>query len=188
MAVRIGAYQAGHMSEPVDVMDSAVALCRAATRLAQRMRAERPADGLTMSMLSVLSHLYQQGPLTAGRLATLQRLRPQTLTRTLARLEERDLVRRRPDPADRRQSRIELTPDGHAALRANLFPRAAWLAEAMTALSPTERGVLRLAADLMEELADRDVGSTPGVDHDSAEQARALDRVTASLVETNATH
>jgi hypothetical protein len=33
------------------------------------MRAERPGDGMTLSMTSALSHLDREGPMTAGRLA-----------------------------------------------------------------------------------------------------------------------
>jgi MarR family transcriptional regulator for hemolysin len=37
-----------------------------------------------------------------------------TLTRHLDAFEQRGLVRRRPDPANRRASLVELTPEGHA--------------------------------------------------------------------------
>src|SRR5690242_4414653 len=121
-----------------------------ATALAQRMRAERPRDGTTLSMISAMSHLGREGAMTAGRLAALQRVEPQTVTRTLARLEEDGLISRRPDEADRRQVRIELTDAGRERLLADMRPRVEWLAEAMASLSPTEREVLRLAGRLME--------------------------------------
>jgi DNA-binding MarR family transcriptional regulator len=135
-------------------MEDAIAVARGVTRLAQRMRAHRPADGnTTFLMTSVLSHLDQQGPMTAGRLADLLRLTPQALTRSLRRLEEEDLISRRPSPDDRRQVHLVLTAAGRTRLAEELRPRAAWLASAMERLSPTEREVLRLAAALMEELA-----------------------------------
>src|SRR5436309_8434231 len=81
-----------------------------ATALAQRMRAERPRDGTTLSMISAMSHLEREGALTAGRLAVLQRAKPQTVTRTLARLAEHGWITRSPVADDRRQILLELTP------------------------------------------------------------------------------
>jgi DNA-binding MarR family transcriptional regulator len=132
-------------------------VARAANSLAQRMRAERPRDGLTLSMVSVLSHLDRAGPLTAGTLAELQKVEPQTMTRTLSRLEEGGLIDRVPDQADRRRLLIRLTEAGQRRLEDHLRPRADWLADRMKErLTPTERELLRLAGGLMESLASWD--------------------------------
>src|SRR5690349_21949860 len=98
------------------------------------MRAERPRDGTTLSMISALTHLDREGPLTAGRLAALQRAKPQTLTRTLARLEERGWIARGPSDTDRRQVLLHLTEQGAARLREDVRSRTAWLAQAMERL------------------------------------------------------
>ena len=136
--------------------DSAEIVFHGATGLAQRMRAERPRDGLTLSMVSVLHHLDRAGPLTPGTLAGLQKVEPQTMTRTLARLEDEHLISRIPDESDRRRLRIALTGEGRERLAAHLRPRIEWLARAMRRLTPTEREVLRLAGALMESLASFD--------------------------------
>lgn len=130
--------------------------CTGATGLAQRMRAERPRDGTTLSMISALSHLHRAGPMTAGRLAALQRSKPQTLTRTLARLEEKGWIERGSTETDRRQVLLHLTEAGRRRLYADRRSRAAWLARAMETLSPTEREVLRIAGALMADLASWD--------------------------------
>jgi DNA-binding MarR family transcriptional regulator len=140
----------------VSLPEAAVKAFAGATSLAQRMRAERPRDGTTLSMISALSHLEREGPMAAGRLAALQRSKPQTLTRTLARLEERGWIERGSTEADRRQVLIRLTEQGRERLHADMRSRAEWLARAMEALSPTEREVLRLAGILMAELATWD--------------------------------
>lgn len=136
--------------------EAAVTVSAGAHGLSQRMRAERPRDGTTLSMISALSHLDREGPLTAGRLAALQRSKPQTLTRTLARLEEKGWIERGSTDADRRQVLLRLTEPGRRRLDADRGARAEWLARAMEALSPTEREVLRLAGILMAELATWD--------------------------------
>ena len=133
--------------------ETAYPVFHGATALGQRMRAERPRDGTTLSMISAMSHLNREGAMTAGRLAALQRAKPQTVTRTLARLTELGWIKRTPGQDDRRQILVELTPEGRERLAADMRPRVAWLARAMESLSPTEREVLRLAGQLMTQLA-----------------------------------
>lgn len=136
-----------------------------ASSLTQRLRAERQHDGTTLSMMSALSHLVREGPMTAGRLAALQRAKPQTLTRTLARLDELGWIERGSTEADRRQVLIRLTEQGETRFYDDMRSRARWLTRAMESLSPTEREVLRLAGTLMAELATWD-------DIDTAEDPR----------------
>jgi DNA-binding MarR family transcriptional regulator len=58
--------------------------------------------------------LYEEDGLRIGELARRARLSKQTMT-TMIRLLERDrLVRRRPDPDDRRATRVFLTPRARA--------------------------------------------------------------------------
>ncbi len=105
--------------------------------------------------LSVLGRLYRDGPSTATELAAAERLQPQSLTRVLHDMEARKLILRAVDAGDRRRSRIAITAAGGEVLRRAARSREAWLAQAMaTTLSPTERELLRLAATLMERLAD----------------------------------
>jgi MarR family transcriptional regulator, organic hydroperoxide resistance regulator len=73
----------------------------------------------------MLAHLGVTGPqrlalrligrfpgISAGRLARVMHIHPSTLTGILARLEERRLVTRRPDPDDARRALFGLTPKG----------------------------------------------------------------------------
>jgi len=142
--------------EHPELLEAAYIASTGATGLAQRMRAERPSDGTTLSMISVLSHLDREGAMAAGRLAALQRSKPQTLTRTLARLEELGWIERGSTEEDRRRLLVRLTERGSVRLGEDIRRRAEWLARAMETLSPTEREVLRLAGTLMAELATWD--------------------------------
>jgi DNA-binding MarR family transcriptional regulator len=130
---------------------------RGVTHLSRRLRAERTADALSPGKLSVLSHLARRGPLTPGQLAAAEFLQPQSMTRLLAELEEMGLIARTPDGNDRRQYIVAITGDGHEALERDMSARDAWLAGAMSRLSPAERDLLRIAAQLMEQLADEDL-------------------------------
>jgi DNA-binding MarR family transcriptional regulator len=125
------------------------------SRLGRRLRAERVGHGLSLSRLSLLNLLARNGPMTASAMAAAERLQPQSLTRMLSRLENDGLIVRSPDDADRRQVRIDITREGMAVLDEDTDRREAWLAKVMAErLTPTECELLRLAAGLMERLAD----------------------------------
>ncbi len=67
---------------------------------------------------SLLGKLRKYGPpyrASAGRLATDLRLSSGAMTNRLDRMEAAGLVRRLPDPDDRRGTLVEPTKDGHAA-------------------------------------------------------------------------
>jgi len=124
-------------------------------RLSRRLRAERPADALAPTKISVLAQLWRNGEMCAGDLADLERIQPQSLTRTLASLAEDGLIARRPDPLDRRQAVIGITEQGLAALSQDMQARELWLAKAMDVhLTEAERQLLADAAELMDRLAD----------------------------------
>jgi DNA-binding MarR family transcriptional regulator len=130
-------------------------LRQAMGQLGRRLRAERVSYGLSRSRLSLLNLLALNGPMTASAMAAAERLQPQSLTRMLSRLEVDGLIVRSPDDKDRRQVRIEITHKGVAVLDEDTVRREAWLTKAMAErLTPTERELLRLAAGLMERLAD----------------------------------
>lgn len=122
------------------------------------MRSVRSAGALSTNKISVLSYLRARGPSTPGEIAAADRLQPQSLTRVFAELEQAGLVLRGTGEDDRRQVILRLSPAGRAALEADLAERDAWLTAAMADLSETERGLLVLAARLMDRIADQ-----PGV-------------------------
>ncbi|MER6539064.1 MarR family winged helix-turn-helix transcriptional regulator [Streptomyces sp. 900105755] len=127
---------------------------RAVLRFNRRLRQERGDGSLSPNQLSVLGHLYRHGTATPGEVAAAERQRPQSLTRVFAELEAEGLIGRAPDPSDRRQSVLSLSEDGRRALEDDMAQRDAWLAGALGALSETERGVLLLAAGVLERLRD----------------------------------
>jgi DNA-binding MarR family transcriptional regulator len=124
------------------------------TRLSRRLRSERPPGGLSSSKLSALSHLLRNSPATAGEVAAADHQQPQSLTRVLAELERDRLITRTRDEHDRRQSLLTITEAGRQALRRDMTQRDDWLATALTSLTEIECELLRLAARLMDRIAD----------------------------------
>ncbi|WP_163511522.1 MarR family winged helix-turn-helix transcriptional regulator [Fodinicola acaciae] len=128
---------------------------RGAARLAKRLRRERPEGSVSASKISVLGQLANAGALTVGELARRERLQPQALTRTLAALEEDELISRVTAADDRRRTVVRLTEAGCEVLTKDTAQREAWLAMAMAQeLNDTEIGLLRLAGPLLERLAE----------------------------------
>ncbi len=67
---------------------------------------------LTLNQLRVLFHLFYHDGKTMSEIAAKLQVSHPTATGVIDRLEDRALVRRLPDPADRRKVRLELTEIG----------------------------------------------------------------------------
>jgi DNA-binding MarR family transcriptional regulator len=123
-------------------------------RLARRLRVERDRSALSNAKIAVLSHLARVGASTPSRISRDERQQPQSLTRVFAEMEADGLIERHPDADDGRQSVLALTEGGRAALAADMELRDRWLTDAMSGLSPTEVGVLALAAGIIERIGE----------------------------------
>jgi DNA-binding MarR family transcriptional regulator len=122
--------------------------------------------GLDMAEHKVLSVLAQSGPpfrSTPGRLAKRMELSSGAMTNRLDRLEGADLIRRLPDPTDRRGVVVELTEHGHEVYRSAVGAQARkeqLVAGGLTAKQKTELNTL--LRRLMIEFERREQG--PAVD------------------------
>jgi DNA-binding MarR family transcriptional regulator len=149
-----------------DLLQAAAVVRRGTTRLARRLRMERQRAEGTLLELAILAHLSRRGPMAPGELAAAERLQPQSLTRALARLERDGLAARAADHEDRRRSLLAVTDAGRAVLSRDMEQRDAWLAAAMRQeLTGAERGLLRLAGELMDRLAEAGTSVVPGAEH-----------------------
>ncbi|RCV54883.1 MarR family transcriptional regulator [Marinitenerispora sediminis] len=122
-------------------------------RLARRLRAQRPDASLSLGQGAVLFALARHGQLTPGALADHEKVQPPSMTRIIAALEERGLVRRMKHPDDRRQQLVELTEEGVQLVRADQRRREAWLTQRLRELTPEEKATLRKAAEILERLS-----------------------------------
>ena len=124
------------------------------SRLNRRLRTERAEYAeVSLGALAVLARLHRDGVTTSGALATLEGVRPPSMTRIIATLEADGLVERSAHPDDGRQQLVALTPHGAEVLQTDRRRREAWLARALTELTSEERGLLAAAAPLLERLS-----------------------------------
>ena len=136
--------------------DAANQLHRSALRLFRALRAVRQEEGLTLSKAGVLGYLYREGVTTSTELAGYLRVKPQSLTRLLADLEQRKLILSRSNGEDRRENLLEITEAGAQLLVEDIRGQRVKLAEAIEEeLTPAEKELLRIAAGLMDRIAEK---------------------------------
>ena len=110
-------------------------------RRVQHMHAMAAPDGAEVdrSGYGILSRIADAGPQRLSALAVTFGLDPSTITRQVQALEASGLLRRTPDPRDRRASLLELTDAGHDLLASLRHRRIEALRGAMATWSPDEQ-------------------------------------------------
>src|SRR5690348_5738579 len=119
-------------TDPTDLADR---LHSAAIHLLRRLRREDDASGLPAPQLSALSVIVFGGPITLGDLARAEQVRPPTITKVVAALEESGLVARDVDEGDRRIVRVKATARGGRLLQEGRRRRVAALTASLGDLS-----------------------------------------------------
>ncbi|MFJ9949151.1 MarR family winged helix-turn-helix transcriptional regulator [Kitasatospora sp. NPDC091207] len=133
---------------------AAVSQLRSSTvRLSRRLRHQRVEESLSPTEMGVLGTLARCGKATPGELARKEHVQPPSMTRIVAMLEEKGLVRREPHPEDRRQVVVSSTEQAEVILAESRRRRNAWLAELAEGLDEEEWAALRAAAPVLYKLA-----------------------------------
>jgi DNA-binding MarR family transcriptional regulator len=138
--------------------DLADRLHSAAIHLLRTLRRVDDETGLTAPRLSVLSVLVFAGPRTLGQLAKAEQVKPPTMTRLVAALEEDGFVKRITDASDARVTIISATKKGEALMWLGRSRRVESLAARLDKLSNKHLLELDRAATMIERVA----GSEPG--------------------------
>ncbi|WP_036282783.1 MarR family winged helix-turn-helix transcriptional regulator [Microbacterium sp. oral taxon 186] len=137
-------------------LSSPAADLRMATfRLARRLRSQRAVDTMSDAQFAVLAALSVHGQHTLGELADRERVSAPSMNRTVNCLEESGYLTRTTDTDDRRKVNIALTDAGRSVVEETVRRRDSWLEDALAELTPSQRDVLRSAAELMREVAAR---------------------------------
>ncbi|WP_044109962.1 MarR family transcriptional regulator [Mycobacterium canetti] len=129
-------------------------LSLAVMRLSRQLRFRNPSSPVSLSQLSALTTLANEGAMTPGALAIRERVRPPSMTRVIASLAAMGFVDRAPHPIDGRQVLVSVSESGAELVKAARRARQEWLAERLATLNRGERDILRSAADLMLALVD----------------------------------
>ena len=125
------------------------------TRLNRRLRQEGE-TGMGASTFSALATISRRGPVSLGELAALEGVKPPSITTTIAALEGQGLVTRVADAADRRITRVTVTPRGRLRLLRSRTRKTAYLASRLEALDERQLQVLEEAASIPERALEED--------------------------------
>jgi DNA-binding MarR family transcriptional regulator len=125
-------------------------------KLARELRRESHALGVTGGQVSLLFQISRHRGIGVRDLAALERMSPAAMSGYVDRLERAGLVRRTPDPNDRRRHGLSVTAEGERVLRSVKSRRTAWLAARLERLSPEQLEAVDAAVEpllaLIEEV------------------------------------
>lgn len=130
-------------------------LSLAVVRLTRHLRGRRIDAQVSLTQLSALATLDQDGPMTPGTLAAREKVQPPSMTRVVASLAEAGLVVRSPHPTDGRQIIVGLSATGRALLADETHAREAWMNEQLAVLGPEELVTLRSAVGIITALVNK---------------------------------
>lgn len=122
--------------------------------LIRRVRAAAASHELSLTEAAVIRRLENDGPATTADLARAESMKPQSMGTSVAALEERGFVERKPHPTDGRQVNIVLTAKGAAVRKSMREAKRTWLAHAIAQLDERERETLFKAGEIIKRLAE----------------------------------
>jgi DNA-binding MarR family transcriptional regulator len=134
-------------------LDLAAALEQTVGRVWWALRLESGSD-LSRTAAGALAALATHGPQRVTELAEHEMVTQPTMTCILDRLERDGRVERRPDPADGRARRVEITDAGRALLQERAHRRAEALGTRLDRLSATDRAALDAAVPALRALLE----------------------------------
>lgn len=121
-------------------------------RLVRRLRTGYP---VPPHQYGVLRTIERHGPQTTSGLALTEHVRQQSMAHTVQQLDQAGFITRHPDPADGRQTLIDLSDGGRAALDDERREATGWLTSAMEdRLTADERATLAGAVALLGRLVE----------------------------------
>lgn len=127
---------------PLEVLSRITRLARHLDRQRNLVFARHDLETWTFDVLSALRRAGPPYQLSPGQLLAQTLVTSGTMTNRINRLEERGLVRRRPDPADARSTRVQLAPAGRKRVDAALKDLVARENAIIGTLDTAERAVL----------------------------------------------
>jgi DNA-binding MarR family transcriptional regulator len=134
---------------------SAIELTQSIGLLVRRVRAAAASHELSLTESAVLRRLDADGPATTADLARAESVKPQSMGATVAALEERDLVERKPHATDGRQFNIHITAKGRALRASVRESKRTWIAQAISRLDDRDRETLFKAGEIIRRLAEK---------------------------------
>jgi len=124
-------------------------------KLKRKLRDQAGHEDFTSSQVSVVLRLEKEGPATVSSLARAEAMRPQSMSAAIAQLEAAGLVSGAPDPNDKRQTLLSLTPRCRNLIEKRRAAKQDRLARTIQAkLSAHEQAKLAEALEILARLVE----------------------------------
>jgi len=138
-----------------DVTEVADCLHSAAIHLLRLVRKQDAVTGIGPAQLSALSVLVFGGPVTLGKLAEAEQVKPPTMSRIVTGLERNRLAEREVDAKDSRLVQVRATAKGARLLHEGRRRRIEYLAKNLDFLSARELETLKAAVEVLQRAFER---------------------------------
>ncbi|MGD0798173.1 MAG: MarR family transcriptional regulator [Acidobacteriaceae bacterium] len=125
-----------------------------AIHLLRQLRRTDEASGTTASQLSALSVIVFSGPISLGKLAEIEQVRPPTMTRLINALESDQLILKTRSEHDARIVHLSATNKGRRLLLAARMRRVRVLADQIKKMSELDQENLASALSTIRKLID----------------------------------
>lgn len=113
------------------------------------------AGSLSMSEIDTLSYLYNTESLPPSELAELIKIKGQSMSEIISRLEASGIILKIRSQTDKRKFEVSLTEQGRVLVEETRYERDGWLSSAIAELlTDQEKEILVSAATLLEKLSD----------------------------------
>ncbi|MDN4479256.1 MarR family transcriptional regulator [Demequina sp. SYSU T00039] len=140
------------MNPPLNATDSTVVASRALLGMVARSLST-VLETVTVPQFRVLVVLASTGPQRMGDLAEQIGVHPSTLTRTVERLETAGLILRAQVPGNRREVKVELTPEGATLVATVTDVRRAEIVKVIDGLTDDDRDQVRRGMEIFARAA-----------------------------------
>lgn len=137
------------LARPIDFAD---AMGRFRRTVRRAVRTGLPGPALPASETELLALVNRMGGIGVAEAADLLQVAPNTVSTLVGHLRRAGLLRRTPDPADRRAARLNLTKAGAARVTEVRRRRTNILDEAFGKLSPEDRDSILSSVPALERL------------------------------------
>jgi DNA-binding MarR family transcriptional regulator len=140
------------MQAAADPREVADRLHSAAIHLLRRVRRQDVASGLGPARLSALSAVVFGGPCSLQQLAAAEQVKPPTMSRIVAALEDQRLLTRAADARDGRKILLHATAKGVALMQRGRKRRIEYLVQQLQRLSQADMRQLADATGILQNL------------------------------------
>lgn len=110
-------------------------------------------NSLSLTEMETIGHLIRNTALLPSELANLTRVKTQSMSQIIKKLEELEIITRTPSTKDGRKVYISLTEYGKQAVEKTRFDRDQWLTEAIDqTLTNEEKELLEKAIPILNKI------------------------------------